>query len=45
MPRTRSAPKNTPSTDKAYSLSETTDAMRYLETGRARGKIVITLGE
>jgi NADPH:quinone reductase-like Zn-dependent oxidoreductase len=29
--------------DKTYKLSEAADAMRYLETGRARGKIVIQL--
>ncbi|MGH9576247.1 MAG: zinc-binding dehydrogenase [Terriglobales bacterium] len=27
--------------DKAYTLSEAAEAMRHLETGRARGKIVI----
>jgi NADPH:quinone reductase-like Zn-dependent oxidoreductase len=27
--------------DKRYKLSEAAEAMRHLETGRARGKIVI----
>ena len=31
--------------DKAYALSEAADAMRCLETGRARGKVVVTVGE
>lgn len=30
--------------DKRYPLSETAEAIRYLETGRARGKVVITVG-
>jgi NADPH:quinone reductase-like Zn-dependent oxidoreductase len=29
--------------DRTYGLSEAADAMRHLETGRARGKIVIRL--
>jgi hypothetical protein len=29
--------------DKTYKLSEAADAMRHLETGKARGKIVIHL--
>ena len=29
--------------DKTYPLSQLPDAMRYLETGRARGKVVITV--
>lgn len=32
-----------PVMDKAYALTETPDAFRYLETGRARGKVVITV--
>lgn len=32
-----------PVIDKSYPLQETADAMRYLETGRARAKVVITL--
>ena len=36
--------KVTPVIDKTYKLGEVADAMRHLETGRARGKIVIQLG-
>lgn len=32
-----------PVLDRTYPLSETADAIRYLETGRARGKVVLTL--
>jgi NADPH:quinone reductase-like Zn-dependent oxidoreductase len=32
-----------PVVDKIYPLNETADAFRYLETGHARGKVVITL--
>jgi NADPH:quinone reductase-like Zn-dependent oxidoreductase len=35
--------KVTPVIDKCYSLSQVPDAIRYLETGHARGKVVITL--
>jgi NADPH:quinone reductase-like Zn-dependent oxidoreductase len=35
--------KVTPVIDKTYKLSEAAEAMRHLETGRARGKIVIQL--
>lgn len=31
--------------DKSYPLSQVPDAMRYLETSRARGKVVITVGD
>jgi hypothetical protein len=31
--------------DKAYPFSQLPDAMRYLETGRARGKVVLTVGD
>jgi NADPH:quinone reductase-like Zn-dependent oxidoreductase len=31
--------------DKTYPLSQLPDAMRYLETGRARGKVVITVND
>ena len=31
--------------DKTYPLSQLPEAMRYLETGRARGKVVITVGD
>jgi NADPH:quinone reductase-like Zn-dependent oxidoreductase len=37
------ARKITPVIDSTYSLSETPDALRYLEEGHARGKVVITL--
>src|SRR6266487_1930023 len=35
--------KVTPVIDRTYKLSETAEAMKYFETGRARGKIVITM--
>lgn len=35
--------KVTPVIDKTYKLNETPDALRYLETGHARGKVVITV--
>ena len=35
--------KVTPVIDRRYNLSEVPDAIRYLETGHARGKVVITL--
>jgi NADPH:quinone reductase-like Zn-dependent oxidoreductase len=31
--------------DKTYPLNQLPEAMRYLETGRARGKVVITVGD
>lgn len=37
--------KIVPVIDKCYPLSETAEAIRYLETGRARGKIVIKVGQ
>jgi NADPH:quinone reductase-like Zn-dependent oxidoreductase len=37
------AGKVTPVIDRTYPLSETAEALRYLETGRARGKVVITV--
>jgi NADPH:quinone reductase-like Zn-dependent oxidoreductase len=37
------AGKMTPVIDRTYKLSETADALRYLETGHARGKVVITM--
>ena len=37
------AGKITPVIDRCYPLSETADAIRYLEEGHARGKIVITV--
>jgi NADPH:quinone reductase-like Zn-dependent oxidoreductase len=33
----------TPVVDRTYPLSETQEAMRYLEEGRVRGKVVITI--
>jgi NADPH:quinone reductase-like Zn-dependent oxidoreductase len=33
----------TPVIDRAYPLSEAADAIRYLETGHARGKVVISV--
>jgi NADPH:quinone reductase-like Zn-dependent oxidoreductase len=35
--------KVTPIIDRTYSLSDVADAVRYLETGHARGRIVITV--
>src|SRR5438552_17085759 len=35
--------KMTPVIDNTYKLNETADALRYLETGHARGKVVISL--
>jgi NADPH:quinone reductase-like Zn-dependent oxidoreductase len=37
------AGKVTPVIDRTYPLSETADAVRYLEAGHARGKVVITV--
>jgi NADPH:quinone reductase-like Zn-dependent oxidoreductase len=37
--------KVTPVIDRCYSLNEVSEAMRYLEEGHARGKVVITLGK
>ena len=37
------AGKVTPVIDKRYRLSEAAEAMRYLETGHARGKVVVTM--
>jgi NADPH:quinone reductase-like Zn-dependent oxidoreductase len=37
------AGKLTPVIDRTYPLSESADAIRYLETGRARGKVVISV--
>ena len=38
------AGKITPVIDRRYRLSEVPEAIRYLEEGHARGKVVITLG-
>ena len=35
--------KVTPVIDKTYKLNEVRDALRYLETGHARGKVVINV--
>jgi NADPH:quinone reductase-like Zn-dependent oxidoreductase len=35
--------KMTPVIDRTYKLNETADALRYLEQGHARGKVVINL--
>ncbi len=37
------AGKVTPVIDRTYPLSETPEAMRYMETGRARAKVIITV--
>jgi NADPH:quinone reductase-like Zn-dependent oxidoreductase len=37
------AGKVTPIIDKRYRLSEVPEAIRYLEEGHARGKVVITV--
>jgi NADPH:quinone reductase-like Zn-dependent oxidoreductase len=35
--------KITPVIDRTYKLNQTADALRYLEQGHARGKVVINL--
>jgi NADPH:quinone reductase-like Zn-dependent oxidoreductase len=35
--------KVTPAIDRTYKLSETAEAIRYLEKGHARGKVVLTI--
>jgi D-arabinose 1-dehydrogenase-like Zn-dependent alcohol dehydrogenase len=35
--------KVTPVIDRCYQLSEAAEAIRYLEEGHARGKVIITL--
>jgi NADPH:quinone reductase-like Zn-dependent oxidoreductase len=37
------AGKVVPMIDRRYPLSETAEALRYLEEGHARGKVVITV--
>jgi NADPH:quinone reductase-like Zn-dependent oxidoreductase len=37
------AGKVTPVIDRRYKLSEVPEAVRYLEEGHARGKVVVTL--
>ena len=39
------AGKVVPVIDRRYPLRETAEALRYLEAGRARGKVVITMEE
>lgn len=39
------AGKVTPVIDKTYPLEATAEAMRYLESGHVRGKVVIVVGE
>ena len=39
------AGKVTPVIDRTFPLSEVPEAMRYLESGQVRGKVVITIGE
>jgi NADPH:quinone reductase-like Zn-dependent oxidoreductase len=39
------AGKVTPVIDRTFPLSEVPDAIRYLESGQARGKLVVTVGE
>lgn len=35
----------TPVIDRVYPLAETAEAMRHLEAGHVRGKVVITMGQ
>jgi NADPH:quinone reductase-like Zn-dependent oxidoreductase len=35
--------KMTPVIDKTYQLSDVASALKYLETGHARGKVVVTV--
>lgn len=37
--------KVVPVIDRCYPLTETAEAIQYLETGRARGKVIITVGQ
>lgn len=34
-----------PVIDRCYPLAEAAEALRYVETGRARGKVVVTIEE
>ena len=38
------AGKVTPVIDRTFTLSEVPEAMRYLESGQAQGKLVVTVG-
>ena len=44
MVRLMSSGKVTPVIDRTYPLQEVPAAIRYLEQGRARGKVIITVG-
>lgn len=37
--------KMTPVIDRRYALDDTAEAIRYLEKGRARGKVIVAVGE
>jgi NADPH:quinone reductase-like Zn-dependent oxidoreductase len=39
------AGKVTPVIDRTFPLSEVPEAIRYLESGQARGKLVVAVGE
>jgi NADPH:quinone reductase-like Zn-dependent oxidoreductase len=39
------AGKVTPIVDKTYPLSQVREAMKYLEAGHARGKVILTMGQ
>jgi NADPH:quinone reductase-like Zn-dependent oxidoreductase len=39
------AGKVTPVIDRTYPLSQVPDAIRYLEEGHARGKVIITVAQ
>lgn len=39
------AGKIVPVIDRCYSFNETAEAIRYLETGRARGKVIVTVAQ
>jgi len=38
------AGKVTPVIDRTYPLGQAAEAIRYLETGRARGKVIVVVG-
>jgi NADPH:quinone reductase-like Zn-dependent oxidoreductase len=42
MARLMAEGKVTPAVDRTYPVTEIQEAMRYLETGRARGKVIVT---
>jgi NADPH:quinone reductase-like Zn-dependent oxidoreductase len=39
------AGKVTPVIDRTYPLSQIREAMKYLEAGHARGKVILTVGQ